>query len=52
MLTNNIFLMYYLGHLDMLATALNVTGDSAAALIISEKENILDKKIYNKKFNN
>ncbi len=38
--------------LDMLATALNVTGDSAAALIISEKENILDKKIYNKKFNN
>ncbi len=36
----------------MLATALNVTGDSAAALIISEKENILDKKIYNKKFNN
>ena len=38
--------------LDMLATALNVTGDSAAALIISEKENILDKNIYYKNFNN
>lgn len=36
--------------LDMLATALNVTGDAAAALVISEKEEILEKDIYNTKF--
>lgn len=36
--------------LDMLATALNVTGDSAAALIISKNEGILNEDIYNTKF--
>lgn len=33
--------------LDMLATALNVTGDAATALVIAQKENLLEKDIYN-----
>ena len=33
--------------MDMLTTCLNVTGDSATAVIVAHSEGCLDKEIYN-----
>ncbi len=34
--------------LDMIRTAVNLTGDAAVSLVVAEKENAIDMEIYNK----